>query len=159
MASLGEESCATLAAMASEFFEIESPLPAAEAFAMVIDLTRVNEWDRGVRDAKHVGGVAGEVGATFEVTVTGFDGQPTTATYELTAVDAPHSFTMVGRHPQFQADDTITFDATDAGCRVGYDASLVLLGDERPVTDEQLDSIFAALVDVPRTGLQAFLGA
>lgn len=144
--------------MATQFFEIESSLPVDEAFAMVIDLTRVNEWDRGVRDATHTGGEAGQVGATFEVTVTGFDGEPTTATYELTAVDAPNSFTMVGRHPQFRADDTITFEPVDSGCTVSYDASLVLLGDDAPVTDEQLDAIFASLVDVPRTGLQTFLG-
>lgn len=143
--------------MATESFGIESALSAADAFAMVVDLTRVNEWDHGVRDARHVGGEPGTVGATYDVTVTGFDGQPTTVTYELTAVDAPSSFTMVGRHPLFRADDTITFADRNDGCQVGYDASLVLLGDNPPVSDEDLSKIFSALVEVPRSGLLGFL--
>lgn len=143
--------------MATESFVIESALSAAEAFALVIDLTKVNEWDRGVRNARHVGGEPGVVGATYEVTVTGFDGQPTTASYEITAVDAPTSFTMVGSHPQFRADDTITFEEASDGCRVSYDAGLVLLGDDRPMTDEQLDALFASIAAVPQAGLREFL--
>lgn len=144
--------------MAQQSFVIDSALTVDEAFGLVVDLTKVNEWDRGVRDARHVGGEPGSVGASYEVTVTGFDGKPTTATYELTAVDGPNSFTMVGSHPQFQADDTITFTPVDGGgCRVGYDASLILLGENPPVTDAQLDEIFASIAAVPRDGLTTFL--
>jgi len=143
--------------MATESFVIESTLSVADAFALVVDLTKVNEWDRGVRDARHVGGEPGSVGARYEVTVTGFDGKPTTASYELTAVDAPNSFTMVGSHPQFRADDTIVFESTDGGCSVSYDAGLVLLGDDRPINDEQLDAMFASLAAVPQAGLTEFL--
>lgn len=143
--------------MATESFVIESALSAADAFALVVDLTKVNEWDRGVRNAEHVEGEPGTVGARYEVTVTGFDGKPTTASYELTAVDAPNSFTMVGSHPQFRADDIITFEPTDSGCRVSYDAGLVLLGEDRPLTDEQLDGLFASIAAVPQAGLQDFL--
>ncbi len=143
--------------MANESFVIESTLPAADAFALVVDLSKVNEWDHGVSNSRHVDGEPGAVGARYEVTVTGFDGQPTTASYELTAVDAPGSFTMVGSHEQFRADDRITFEATDSGCRVTYEAGLVLLGDNPPVTDVQLDEIFASIAAVPRAGLTTFL--
>jgi len=143
--------------MATESFVIDSTLSVADAFALVVDLSKVNEWDRGVRDARHVEGEPATVGARYDVTVTGFDGKPTTASYVLTAVDAPNSFTMVGSHPQFQADDTITFESTDTGCRVSYDAGLVLLGDDRPVTDAQLEEIFSSIAAVPRAGLQEFL--
>lgn len=143
--------------MAQESFTIESSLTPSEAFALVVDLDKVNEWDHGVRDARHVDGDPATVGARYEVTVTGFDGKPTTASYELTAVDAPNTFTMVGSHPDFRADDTITFEATASGCAVRYDAGLVLLGPNPPVTDEQLDALFASLVDVPRAGLTTFL--
>lgn len=143
--------------MAQESFVIDSALSPADAFALVVDLSRVNEWDHGVKNAQHVSGEPGTVGAAYEVTVTGFDGQPTTATYELTAVDAPNSFTMVGSHPQFRADDTITFEAAGGGCRVGYDAGLVLLGDDRPMDDAQLDALFASIAAAPRAGLTTFL--
>lgn len=143
--------------MATESFVIESALSVADAFALVVDLTKVNEWDRGVSNAQHVSGEPATVGATYDVTVTGFDGKPTTASYALMAVDAPNSFTMVGSHPQFRADDTITFEPTDSGCRVSYDAGLVLLGEDRPLTDKQLDGLFASIAAVPQAGLQDFL--
>ena len=143
--------------MANECFVIDSTLPAADAFALVVDLSKVNEWDHGVSNSRHVSGDPATVGAMYEVTVTGFDGQPTTASYELTAVDAPGSFTMVGSHEQFRADDTITFAATDSGCRVTYEAGLVLLGDNPPVTDAQLDGIFSSIAAVPKAGLTTFL--
>lgn len=143
--------------MANESFVIDSTLSAADAFALVVDLSKVNEWDRGVSDARHVDGEPGAVGATYDVTVTGFDGKPTTASYELTAVDAPNSFTMVGSHADFQADDTITFETCEAGCRVSYEAGLVLLGDNPPVTEAQLEGIFASIAAVPRAGLKQFL--
>lgn len=143
--------------MATESFVIESTLSVTDAFALVVDLSNVNEWDHGVSDARHVEGDPATVGARYDVTVTGFDGKPTTASYELTAVDAPNSFTMVGSHAQFRADDTITFEPADTGCRVSYEAGLVLLGENRPVTDAQLESIFASIAAVPQAGLTEFL--
>ncbi len=38
-----------------------------------------------------------------------------------------------------------------------YDAGLVLLGDEPPMSDAQLAVAFANIVAVPRSGLEAFL--
>lgn len=143
--------------MATETFVIESNLSPDDAFTRVVDLLQVSQWDRGVRDSRHVEGEPATVGARYEVTVTGFDGEPTTASYELTAVDAPHSFTMVGSHPDFQADDTITFAPSDGGCSVSYDAALVLLGDNPPVTAAKLDGIFASIAAVPQAGLAEFL--
>lgn len=145
--------------MATETFAIQSNLPPGEAFARVVDLLRVVEWDRGIRDARHVGGEPGTVGARYDVTVKGFDGKPTTATYELTAVEVPHRFTMVGSHPDFRADDTVSFDPTEGGCRVTYQAGLVLLGDDPPLTDTQLDALFSSVVAVPRDGLSVFLNS
>jgi hypothetical protein len=143
--------------MAAETFVVESTLSPEAAFDAVIDLLRVGEWDRGVRDPRLIAGDAGSVGARYEVTVTGFDGAPTTAIYELTIVDRPTTFTMVGTHADFRTDDTVTFQPTSEGCCVTYDASLELLGDEPPMSDVQLAAAFAAIVAVPRAGLDSFL--
>lgn len=143
--------------MAFQTFTIESELGPAEAFDLVVDLTNVSAWDEGVTDPHLIGGDSGTVGARYEVTVTGFDGNPTTAVYELTEVDAPNAFTMVGRHPDFQADDTIRFAPTASGCEVTYEAGLVLLGENPPLSDEQLDRVFAKIAAVPQAGLQRFL--
>ena len=143
--------------MATESFEIESTMDAGAAFAQLIDLSRVSEWDRGITDPHLVDGEQGAVGARYGLTVTGFDGAPTTAFYELTAVDAPASFTMVGLHETFRADDTVTVRPTPNGCRVTYDAGLVLLGDHPPLDEEQLTRQFAKIVAVPKAGLTRFL--
>ena len=63
---------------------------------------------------------------------------------------------MVGTHPDFRAEDTITFEATSSGSRITYEAGLVMLADPAPVNDEQLTRIFAKLVDVVRAGLVPF---
>ncbi len=143
--------------MAAETFVVESTLSPEEAFDAVIDLLRVDEWDRGVRDPRLIAGEARSVGARYDVTVTGFDGAPTTAVYELMVVERPTTFTMVGTHADFRADDTVTFQPTNEGCRVTYDASLELIGDDPPMNENQLTAAFAALVAVPRAGLAGFL--
>ncbi len=148
---------ARLELMATETFVVQSALSPEDAFVRVVDLLRVSEWDPGVRSPRLIGGEPGCVGASYEVSVMGFDGGPTTATYELTAVDAPRSFTMVGSHPDFRADDTVTVEPAANGCRVTYDAGLVLLGDRPPLSEAQLDEAFTAIVAVPQKGLTSFL--
>ncbi len=144
--------------MATETFEIDSPLSPEAALERMIDLTRSPEWDHGIRDCRMVGGEFGSVGARYELTVTGFDGQPTTAVYEITEVRPGIGFTMVGHHPDFRADDTVTIEPTADGCRVRYDAGLVLLGEDPPLSEDQLGRLFSSIVAVPREGLRSFLG-
>jgi hypothetical protein len=143
--------------MAQQVFTVSSSLSPAEAFARCIDLTRVNEWDRGVSNSTLLAGRGDEAGSQFEVTVTGFDGQPDQVVYELLDVDAPKRFVMEGVNAVFRAYDILTFTATDSGCTVLYDAQLDLVGDEPPLTNEQLDTLFARVAAVPEAGLQTFL--
>jgi hypothetical protein len=145
--------------MASEKLVIESTLSPETAFSQMIDLLRVTEWDRGIRQARLIGGESAVVGARYELTLKGFDGAPTTAEYELTAVDAPRGFTMVGNHPEFRAEDTVSFEPTSTGCRVTYDAGLVMLQEPAPMTEVQLSGTFAKVVAIVDEGLSAFLAA
>lgn len=143
--------------MAHQVFTVSSSLSAAEAFARCIDLTRVSEWDRGVSDSKLVAGTGDSVGSEFEVTVTGFDGQPSRVVYELLEVDAPNRFVMEGTNDVFCAHDILTFAATANGCDLLYDARLDLVGDEPPMTADQLDALFSRVAAVPEAGLRTFL--
>jgi len=143
--------------MAQQVFTVSSSLPIEEAFARCLDLTRVSEWDRGVTNARLVAGTGDAVGSQFEVTVTGFEGLPTPAVYELTEVEAPTRFVMRGTNDEIRADDVLTFAATDVGCELVYDARLELVGDDPPMTDEQLDALFARVAAVPEAGLRTFL--
>jgi hypothetical protein len=143
--------------MATETFLIESTLSPCEAFGRVIDLSRVPEWDRGIRTSRLIDGTPAAVGARYEVAVTGFDGEPTSAIYELTAVDGNRAFTMVGTHADFRAEDTLTIAPSGSGCRLTYDAELVLLGDHPPISDTQLAATFPKVVAVAEAGLAVFL--
>jgi len=123
----------------------------------MIDLSRVPEWDRGIHASRRTRGEPGSIGARYEVTLAGFDRELTTAVYELTAVDVGRSFTIVGIHPEFRADDTVTIEPTKGGCRVTYAAGLTVLADPPPLDAAQLAETFAKLVAIVRNGLERFL--
>ena len=90
--------------MASHSFTIASPLTVQDAFARLVDLERVPEWDDGVRSSVRIESRRSDsvLGSRFDVTVTGFDGSPTTVVYEITEVDEPTRFVMVGENEQFR---------------------------------------------------------
>jgi hypothetical protein len=144
--------------MATQAFTIDSSLDADDAFTRLIDLTRVGEWDRGISNARHVDGEPGEVGARYEVTVTGFDGALTQVVYELLEVQRPSHFVMEGSHPTFRAHDTIDVTAGDgSGCSVSYQAELHLGATPSGVTDEILEATFPKVAAIAEAGLRAFL--
>jgi hypothetical protein len=143
--------------MAQQVFNVQSVLATREAFDRCIDLRRVNEWDRGVTNPRRLTGEGQAVGSTYEVTVTGFDGEPAVVVYELLEVDAPHRFVMEGLNDVFRAYDVLSFTPNDTGCELHYDAQLELLGKQPPMTDDQLDSLFARVAAVPQQGLSTFL--
>lgn len=143
--------------MATETIVIDSSLPIQDAFALMIDLARVPEWDAGISSSQLTAGQGGVAGALYEVTLIGFDRQPTTAIYELTAVEHDLSFTMVGTHPTFRAEDVVTFEATADGSRVTYVAELVMLEDPPPLSEAQLNAAFPKLVSVVAAGMKDFL--
>ncbi len=143
--------------MAQQVFSVQSALSEREAFDRCIDLRRVNEWDRGVTAPRRLTGEGQAVGSTSEVTVTGFDGKPAAVIYELLEVDAPHRFVMEGVNDVFRAHDILTFTSNDAGCELHYDAQLELLGEQPPMIDDELDSLFARVEAVPQQGLSTSL--
>lgn len=144
-------------AVAKQSFTVQSVLTPAAAFDLCIDLTRVDEWDRGVTQPRRLSGTGQSVGSKYEVTVVGFDGQPTTVVYELLEVDAPNRFVMEGVNDTLRAYDTLTFTAVEGGCELHYDAHLDLLGESPPLDDAALEALFARVAAAPRAGLQAFL--
>jgi hypothetical protein len=141
--------------MATHSFSITSSLSCEEAFARLIDLERVPEWDHGVRDSKRLDE------SRFDVTVTGFDGEPTSVIYAITDVDEPTRFVMVGENDEFRAEDELVLAPRSehgiSGCELTYTGSLVLRGDNPPLTPTQLDSVFPKLASVAEAGLRVFL--
>lgn len=143
--------------MATHTFTVDSSLSAAAAYDQVVDLERVAEWDEGIISSVRIGEAGSVLRSRFEVTVTGFDGQPTSVVYEITEADQPHRFVMVGENDAFRAVDEVTFTPTSDGCLVTYVAGLELLGDSPPLTESQLDSMFVKIAAVPEAGLARYL--
>ena len=150
--------------MAHHSFTITSPLTVEDVFAKLVDLERVPEWDEGVVSSVRLDAAgdrdpmsAGAVGDRFDVTVTGFDGSPTSLVYEITEADAPHRFVMIGENDELRAADTLELAATASGCELAYHATLELLGENPPLTSAQLNSMFPKLAAVAEVGLRRFL--
>lgn len=143
--------------MASHSFTVASTLPRDLAYARLVDLESVPEWDHGVRSSTRIDRENAVLGSRFEVTVTGFDGAPATVVYEITEAEAPNRFVMVGQNEVFRAEDELTLASVGDGCVLTYVGRLALLGDNPPLTDAQLDSMFPKLAAVAETGLTSFL--
>ena len=143
--------------MESHTFSVDSTLSVADAFDRLVDLERVTEWDDGIIESSRIGPPGPVLGSRFEVRVNGFDGSPTSVVYEITEVDAPRRFVMVGENDAFRAVDELTLVDSECGCVLTYVAGLELLGDEPPLTDAQLDSLFAKIAAVPEVGLARYL--
>ena len=146
--------------MARHTFIVSSPLTVEQAFDRLVDLERVPEWDDGVQRSVRLATDDGDdsiVGRRFDVTVTGFDGSPTSVVYEITEAAPPHRFVMVGVNDEFRAADTLALIPTESGCELRYDGTLELLGAQPPLSPSQLDSMFPKLAAVAEAGLRGFL--
>ncbi len=142
--------------MASHSFTVDSNLTTEAAYARAIDLEHVPQWDDGVQSSVRL--PDGDDGAPrFDVTVTGFDGKPSSVTYTVTEADAPNRFVMVGENDVFRAVDTLVFVASGDGSTLDYHGTLELLGDEPPLSPSQLDSMFPKIATVAENGLTTFL--
>lgn len=142
--------------MASHSFTVESNLSIEDAYERAIDLTRVPEWDDGVKSSERLPG-DDDGSPRYDVTVTGFDGSPTSVVYTVTEADAPNRFVMVGVNDVFRAVDTLVFTATGSGSELDYHGTLELLGENPPLTPRQLESMFPKIAAVAESGLRSFL--
>lgn len=142
--------------MASHSFTVDSNLSVEDAYARALDLEQVPQWDDGVRSSIRLPD-AEDGSPRFDVTVTGFDGAPSSVVYTITEADAPNRFVMVGENDVFRAVDTLAFKASARGSKLDYDGTLELLGDNPPLSPSQLDSMFPKIAVVAEIGLTRYL--
>ena len=143
--------------MADHSFVVTSNLSRSEAFARLVALERVPEWDDGIISSTRTDDIETLEGRTFDVEVTGFDGKPTTMVYEILDADEPARFVMRGTHPAMEAVDTMVLTEADSGCVLDYHGTLELLGDDPPLTESQLERVFPRLAAVAEGGLTMYL--
>jgi carbon monoxide dehydrogenase subunit G len=114
--------------MARYVVHVRTPMPPAEAFAYMADLTNFAEWDPGVDRVEQVEGDGAGLGAAFDVAVM-LPGRTMTLRYDTVAFDeASTTMTAFAQNALMTSEDTITVEADGDGSIVTYDAELKLKG-------------------------------
>jgi carbon monoxide dehydrogenase subunit G len=107
---------------------VRTPMPPAEAFAYMADLTHFAEWDPGVERVEQVEGDGPGPGAAFDVAVK-LPGWTMTLRYDTVAFDdTSNTMTAFAQNAVMTSEDTITVEADGNGSIVTYDAKLKLKG-------------------------------
>lgn len=115
---------------------VTSTASSQTVFDYLADFTTVAEWDPGVSKARLVAGVAGEVGARYQVTAV-FLGRSIPLEYDCLVANRPRDADATGRielraeNADFVSYDVITIRPVGSGCEVRYDADLALRGVRR----------------------------
>ena len=143
--------------MARYVASLNTDRPLEEVFDYLADFSTTAEWDPGVVEASRVGDGPVGMGSRFDL-VTQFMGRTTELSYEIVAFDRPHLVTLRGENATVVSLDTITFEATDTGTRLTYDADLTLKGALR-LGDPLLKLVFGRIGDAAVGGLTKQLDA
>lgn len=141
--------------MARYLVSVRTPMPPAEAFGYMADLTHFAEWDPGVVRSTQVKGDGPGAEAAFDVAVKAF-GRTITLRYDITAYDAPSTVTAFAETGVMSSLDTITVVPDGTGSIVTYDAVLKLKG-PLALADPLLRISFDKIGDKAAAGLVAAL--
>jgi carbon monoxide dehydrogenase subunit G len=135
---------------------VETPRPRAEVFAYLSDFSSTAEWDPGVVEAERIGDAPVREGTEFRL-VASFLGRKTTLTYRVIEYDPPNAVTLRGENSTVVSLDRITFEPSDGGTRITYDADLALKGPFK-LADPLLGLAFRRVGDHAVAGLCKTLG-
>jgi len=115
--------------MARYLMHVRTPMPPAEAFAYMADLTNFAEWDPGVDRSEQVQGDGPGPDAAFDVAVQAL-GRSITLRYDTITYEAPTTLVAFAESNVLTSLDTITVepDSSGSGSVVTYDAVLKLKG-------------------------------
>ncbi len=153
--------------MARYVARIRSPLPAAEAFAIMADMRTYAEWDPGVSAVEQVDGHGPGLRAAFDLDVattgTPLDRLSLDATlrYVTTTYVEPREVHLVADGRLLRSVDVITVRPVAGGCVVTYDADLQLkpplrVGPLNPA-DLALRPVFRVIGGRAEAGMRAAL--
>jgi carbon monoxide dehydrogenase subunit G len=135
---------------------VYSPRPPGEVFAYLSDFSTTAEWDPGVVEAERLGNMPVGEGSEFRVVAT-FLHRKTPLTYRIIEYDPPNAVTFRGENSTVVSLDRITFEPSDGGTRITYDADLALKGPFK-VADSLLGLAFKRVGDRALAGLRKTTG-
>ncbi len=128
----------------------------AQVFAYLSDFTTATEWDPGTVQSERLGEGPIREGTEFRL-VAVFLGRKTTLTYRIVEYQPPHAVTFRGENSTVISLDRITFEPSDAGTRIVYDAQLTLKGPLK-LADPLLALAFNRVGDHALAGLRNTIG-
>jgi carbon monoxide dehydrogenase subunit G len=140
--------------MAHYVTSVSTPLPVAEAFAYMADVTHFVEWDPGIVHVAQIQGSGPSVGSAYALTVKTLG--TTVMRYDVTAFEAPFRMVLESRTPFLKSVDEIRVEPSGTGSRVTYDAQLTLRGPLRHL-DPALRVAFRFIGDRAAAGLKRVL--
>jgi carbon monoxide dehydrogenase subunit G len=135
---------------------VDTPHPPDEVFAYLSDFSTAQQWDPGTVQSERIGeGPLGE-GAEFRL-VASFLGRKTTLIYRIVEYDPPNAVAFRGENSTVVSLDRITFERSEGGTRVTYDADLTLRGWLK-IADPLLGIAFKRIGDQALTGMRKTIG-
>jgi carbon monoxide dehydrogenase subunit G len=106
---------------------IDTSHPPDEMFAYLSDFSSTQEWDPGVIEAERLDDGPVHEGTEFRL-LASFLGRQIPLTYRIVEYDPPNAVTFRSESSTVVSLDRITFEPSDGGTRITYDADLVLKG-------------------------------
>lgn len=136
---------------------LDTPRPPAEMFAYLSDFSTTEEWDPGVIEAERLGEDPVREGTEFRL-LARFLGRKTPLIYRIVEYDPPSAVTFRGESSTVVSLDRITFEPSNGGTRITYDADLALKGALK-LADPLLRIAFKRVGDRALAGLRSTLEA
>ncbi len=137
---------------------VDTTTPVEKAYAYLSDFENTNEWDPGTVETTRTVGDGG-IGTKYR-NISQFMGRKTELEYTLKVRDEGSRLVLVGENKTVTATDTMTFEHTQQGTRVTYNAAFAfkgLFGRVAPVLSPVLGIAFKKLGDEAEQGLQKAL--
>jgi carbon monoxide dehydrogenase subunit G len=106
---------------------VDTPRPPDEMFAYLSDFSSTQEWDPGVIEAERLGDAPVQQGTEFRL-LASFLHRKIPLTYRIVEYDPPNAVTFRGESSTVISLDRITFEPSERGTRITYDADLALKG-------------------------------
>jgi carbon monoxide dehydrogenase subunit G len=136
---------------------LDTPRPPDEMFAYLSDFSSTQEWDPGVIKAQRLGDAPVRKGTEFRL-LTSFLGRKIPLIYRIVEYDPPSAVTFRGESSTVISLDRITFEPSEMGTRITYDADLALKGRFK-LAGPLLRVAFKRVGDRALAGLRETVGA
>ncbi len=134
---------------------LDTPRPPERMFAYLSDFSTTAEWDPGVIEAERLGEEPVGEGSEFRLLAV-FLGRKTPLVYRIVEYDPPSAVTFRGESSTVVSLDRITFEPSNGGTRITYDADLALKGALK-LADPLLRVAFKRVGDRALAGLRSTL--